>query len=76
MSESRRSVTDLVGLLSPSLGDEKAREVVTSAAAAIGLHDQVIDRQQALVVLEHIARASGLVGITARFAKTHIHLKW
>lgn len=76
MPDVRRSITDLVGLLSPSLGDEKAREAVAQAAAALGLHAELIDRKQALGILEHVARTAGLVGIAARFAKTHIHLKW
>jgi hypothetical protein len=35
-----------------------------------------LDREQALIVLEKIAETQGLVGITARFAKTKVHLRW
>ncbi len=72
----RHQVSDLVGLLSASLGDEKARDAVRAAAEQLGLREQVIDREQALAVLEKIAAKPGLVGIAARFAKTRVHLKW
>ena len=65
----RMSRVQLVGLLSESLGDTKATEVVTAAAAQMGLGLIEYDRSQTLQILERVADEPGLVGIVARFAK-------
>ncbi len=67
---------ELVKLLSSSVGEEKATEAIVQAAQRIGIGADEFDRDQALKVLETIAETPGLVGITARFAKTRVHLKW
>jgi hypothetical protein len=75
MSPQRRPISDLIALLSPAIGEEKAKDAVDSAVEMLGLRGD-LDREQALVVLEKIAETQGLVGITARFAKTKVHLRW
>lgn len=65
----RLSRMQLVGYLSESLGDAKATEVVSSAAAQMGLGLVDYDREQTLRILERLADEPGLVGIVARFAK-------
>jgi hypothetical protein len=75
MPPQRRPISDLVALLAPAIGDEKAKEAVEGAVETLGLRGD-LDRDQALIVLEKIAESQGLVGITARFAKTKVHLRW
>ena len=35
----------------------------------------LLDKKQALAVLEQVAQTPGLVGITARFAKSRLYLR-
>ncbi len=65
----------LASLLAPTIGDERAGALVRDQARAMGLPEQ-IDLDQALALLEEVARLPGVTGIAARFAKTRIHLSW
>jgi len=64
----------LVVLLSGTVGEEVARDTVQDALSALGRDPRLLDRPAALEVLEHIAQRPGLVGVTARFAKSRLHL--
>ena len=64
-----------MGMLSGTLGEEKASAIVDEAARTLG-YGPSLDRDQALSVLEHIAQSPGLIGIAARFAKSRVHLVW
>lgn len=64
----------IVGLLAPTLGDEKSEEVVLAAVTRRQLPEETLDQQQALAVLEDLAAQHGLVGVTARFAKARLIL--
>lgn len=75
MSEPGVSRGDLAKLLAQALGNEKASDAVNKAAQKLGLRRDVLDKDQALSVLEQIAQTPGLVGITARFAKSRLHLR-
>lgn len=66
--------TELVKLLSPSLGQQKAEALVKQAAEELKLRLDPLSRVDALKVMERIADQPGLVGITARFAKSRVHL--
>jgi hypothetical protein len=66
----------LIMLLGATLGEEKAREVITEAAKSLGLWDDEYDREQTLQILERIAQQPDLVGIAARFVKSRVHLQW
>jgi hypothetical protein len=67
----------LAKLLSASMGEEKAGEVVGKAITDLALSSALgLTRNEGLKVLEHIARTPGIVGISARFAMSHVHLKW
>jgi hypothetical protein len=68
--------TELAGHLSQALGQEKALAEVQAAARELGLSPLGVRRQDALAILDRIAGAPGIVGITARFAKSRLHLKW
>ena len=75
MSRSPHPRSKLMGMLSGTLGEEKASAIVDEAAQVLG-YGPALDRDQALSVLEHIAQSPGLVGIAARFAKSRVHLVW
>jgi hypothetical protein len=64
----------LYRLLSSALGDDVAKESIDNAARALGIDSIIITRQQALEILERVAQVPGIVGITARFAKSRIHM--
>jgi hypothetical protein len=76
LEERRFPRSELVQLLSPAIGEEKAEEAIVAACLVLALGADAFDRDQALDVLEAIAQSPGLVGITARFAKSRVHLKW
>ena len=62
-------------MLARSLGNDTAAKTVDLAAQAVGA-GQNLSREDALRVLEQIAREPGIVGIAARFAKSRVHLVW
>ncbi len=70
------SRVDVIDLLAASLGTTKADHVVRSACSALRLDDGSFELEQALALLEKIAEEPGIVGITARFAKTRAVLRW
>ena len=71
----RVEVDHLARLLGKAVGDEKALDVVRSACDALGLDSRhALSLGEALDVLERIAAQPGIVGITARFAKSRLHL--
>ncbi|MCC6811799.1 MAG: hypothetical protein IT381_30500 [Deltaproteobacteria bacterium] len=64
----------MAALISPSVGEEKARALVAETAQALGMSGERLETEQCLQVLEVIAKQPGLVGISARFAKSRFHL--
>lgn len=75
MPEPSISRGEVIKLLSQALGHEKATDVVAQAAFRLGIRREILDKSQALSVPEQIAQTPGLVGITARFAKSRLHLR-
>ncbi len=67
---------ELASHLASALGETKALEVVRTAARQLKLSPERMDRAQALQVLEAVAKEPGLIGITARFVKSRLILKW
>lgn len=59
---------DLVALLAPTLGDERARELVRGALGTLNLSEGRFPSQDAVRVLELIGGSAGFVGSVARFA--------
>lgn len=66
---------ELVKMIAGTIGDHKATEAVVAACAAVGIWAEDLTWEQALAVLGRIAETPGIVGITARFAKSRMHLK-
>jgi hypothetical protein len=67
---------ELVGVFTAHFGKEKASELVDGAASSLGLRPAMLTPPDGLNVLEKLAENPGLVGISARFAKSRLHLKW
>ena len=65
---------DLLPLLAPALGTEKARDATTAAAHRLGLDARSLSREQAMAVLDELAREGGIVGVVARFARSRLVL--
>jgi hypothetical protein len=73
----RMPAASLARLLRSALGEEKATEVVTSTMSELGLPvASGLAQAEALKALELIAKTPGIVGISARFAMSHVHLHW
>jgi hypothetical protein len=73
----RMSTGALARLFRSALGEEKATEIVIAALGELRLPAASgFDQGDALKILEVIAKTPGIVGITARFAKSHVHLHW
>ncbi len=67
-SQGQYSREQLIGLLSPSLGLERSREVVELTQVQLRLPSQGMSREQAEAVLTSLGQTPGLVGIVARLA--------
>lgn len=71
----RIAAVDLLPLLAPALGTEKARDAVTTSALRHRFDPQSLTRDQALAVLDDLANTEGIVGVVARFAKARFLLE-
>lgn len=70
MSEKNVEPSEIWGRLSKAIGQEAARDVVNEEIAALGLNELSLDFEDALSVLETLAKREGLVGVAARFARS------
>lgn len=75
LAQATHTQEHLVALLGRSLGEQVARDRVAQVAGALGLGG-ALTVDQALAILEQLARGSDLVSIAARFAKARVHLAW
>jgi hypothetical protein len=73
-SESPIPCTELIRMLSPSLGQKMAEQLIAKAAGELGLRTDLLARSDALRIMEKLAEEKGIVGVTARFAKSRVHL--
>ena len=67
---------EIVDSLSRALGDEKAKQVVDGACKERGILPSDLNPSTALDLLEHLACTPGIVGVTARFSKVRLALKF
>jgi hypothetical protein len=65
---------DLLPLLAPALGIDKARDATTGAAARLKLDPHALTRDHALLILDELTKNEGIVGVVARFAKARFLL--
>lgn len=66
------SIRSLIEMLAATLGWEKSADVVNAAAQRLGLPMVVITPSQATALLSELALAPGMVGVTARFARSRM----
>lgn len=72
---SARGPSEIVLLISPALGLEKAREAIGQAATRRGIDPSVpFSHADALAVLDEMTKVDGIVGVVARFAKARFLL--
>lgn len=70
------SEDELTTSLSGSVGQEKARDAVRSEAIRLGLLGGSFTEEEALRVLGMIADVEGILGVTARFARSRLMARW
>jgi hypothetical protein len=75
MNDGRYTVDDLVALLAPTLGEERARELVRGALASLSVSEADFAGPDAIRVLELVGRTPGFVGSVSRFALARFTLK-
>ena len=62
----------LVALLAPSLGQEKATQLVIEASTELGLSGVEFGVDEAGRIFDHLAQIPGLTGITASLARSRL----
>lgn len=72
----RRPISFVASLLGSAIGEERATAMIKEIARAFGFSDDELTLQEAIAVLEKLAERPGVVGVTARFAKTRLHLQF
>lgn len=69
------ATVDILPLIAPALGVEKARDAIEAAAARRGVDIATgLSHNGALVVLDEMTKVEGIVGVVARFAKARFLL--
>jgi hypothetical protein len=66
--EEAGTARSVIALLTPTLGLQKAEEVVGAALKRLGLKDGRLSPENHGAILEDLSHDPGLVGVTARFA--------
>lgn len=69
------SRVEIATMLSNSVGQERALEVVAEMCGALGF-GEIMTTEEALRLLEGLAQQQGVIGIAARFAKGRALLTW
>jgi hypothetical protein len=72
----RIPLAELVALLAPTVGQEKSEETIATAARLKRITDEAVTRDQALAIFELLTETAGIVGVTARFAKVRMMLRF
>jgi len=68
------TVRSLIEMLAATLGWEKSAEVVNATVQRMGLPPVVVSPAQAVALLSELAKSPGMVGVTARFARSRMEL--
>jgi hypothetical protein len=68
------TVRSLIEMLAASLGWEKSSEVVDAAVLRLKYPPVLITPEQASEILAELAKSRGMVGVTARFARSRMGL--
>jgi len=67
---------EVAELLAPSMGQERARELVETSARKLGLELEALGREEVAAILDDLATTGGVVSVVARFAKARALLKF
>jgi hypothetical protein len=67
---------DLLDLLVPALGEEKAKEAVAHHAKRLGFEPEPLSRDQAIRLLDAMVTTPGLIGVVANFAKVTFLMRY
>ena len=67
---------EIYAIFSPCVGEEKAGELVRAAMRKLQLPEDALGKADVLRVLEELASVPGIVGVTARFAKARVILRF
>ena len=70
------SLRALAELLAQTVGKEKGEEALVASARRLSLPTDQLDREQAAALFEDLSQSEGIVGISARFAKARLLLKF
>ena len=76
MSNQTVTPDELRDALQSALGRERAASAIERASETLGHQGRTLTRSQALEVLAEIAEVEGLVGISARFARSRLMTRW
>jgi hypothetical protein len=76
LAPKRLPISELVTLIAPTIGQEKAAESIAFALRVKGIVEEKLTQEQALAVFEVLSQNEGLVGVTARFAKARLVLRY
>jgi hypothetical protein len=74
--DTRYTRADLVSMFAASIGEGVANDRILHTARNLGLPTDSFTLEEAQRILEDIASEPGLIGITARFAKSRVALRW
>ena len=74
MTDQSFTIEALSNTLARAVGAAPARAAVLKAIAQLKLSGSVFSRESALEILDFVASESGLVGVTARFARSRMLL--
>jgi hypothetical protein len=75
MNDGQYTIDDLVALLAPTLGEERARELARGALATLSISEADFASPDAVRALELIGRTPGFVGSVSRFALARFTLR-
>lgn len=70
------TLEELRSALQSALGQQRAQAAIDQAARRLGIAGPGLTRDQALEVLGAVAETDGLVGISARFARSRLLTRW
>jgi hypothetical protein len=73
--QSPREEQELIDILAPTTGEERARELVRGAIASLGIASEPLTLPNAIRVLEFLSQTSGVVGAVTRFAQARLRLR-
>jgi hypothetical protein len=71
----RMSAVEVCELLAPSVGQERARELVEGSCRKLGFSLEGLGREEVSSILDDLAATGGVVSVVARFAKARALLK-